>query len=80
VHHILQFDGPGLAPLSITTQTALELAVADATPLVFTCGIVQINTTADNLRGVVTMAVTTAHSAGQYQPQVRLRLHPRRHA
>lgn len=67
----LQFDGPGIAPLSITTQTALELAVADITPLTFTCGILHINTTADNLHGVITMAVTTAHPAGQYKPQVR---------
>lgn len=56
--------------MSITTQTALELAVADITPIVFTCGIVRINTTADNLHGIITMAVTTAHPAGQYKPQV----------
>jgi hypothetical protein len=59
-----------VAPVSITSQTALELAVADVTPLVFTCGIVRINSTADNLHSVITMAVTTAHPAGQYKPQV----------
>jgi hypothetical protein len=68
----LQFDGPGVAPVSITTQTALELAVADITPIIFTCGIQSINTTADNLHGVITMAVTTAHPAGEYKPQVIL--------
>jgi hypothetical protein len=77
----LQFDGPGVAPVSITMQTALELAIADVTPMSFTCGIVRINTTADNLHGVITMAVTTAHPAGQYSPQVCSRLtavHPHR--
>jgi hypothetical protein len=67
----LQFDGPGVAPVSITMQTALELAIAHITPMDFTCGIVSINTTADNLHGVITMAVTTAHPAGSYKPQVR---------
>lgn len=68
---ILQFDGPGVAPVSTTAQTALELAIADVTPMSFTCGIVRINATADHLHGVITMAVTTAHPSGQYKPQVR---------
>ena len=65
-----QFDGFGLAPIALEVQTALEISVADATPKLFTCGIVRINTTADNLRGVVTMAVVTAHPAGHFKPQV----------
>jgi hypothetical protein len=60
-----------VAPISITTQTVIQLAVADATPLLITCGIQQINTTTDNMHSVIKLAVSTAHVRGSYHAEVR---------
>jgi hypothetical protein len=68
LHVLLQYDGVG-SP-TVTQQTALELAIDDVTPKMFTCGILGVNTTAGSRSGVITALVSTAHRAGEYPPEV----------